>query len=155
MLTEIESDILRGAMNHARAEGEYVQITTSPIARKETNEIYAWKDIYSDEFPVSNELYENWILKNQEPVSLENFSEAIEVKFTTWKEFDSISSLSDKEWSVLYSFSRPGISNDGIFALVQITAFCPSGPPNYGSIFLLEKSTSGWVVKFNHGLYNQ
>ncbi len=153
MLTKIESEVLFGAMKHARVEGEYIQISSSPIAKKEGNEIYTWKNIHSSEFPVSNELYENWVLKNKEPISLDNFLEDIEVKFTTWKDFDSISN--NKVWSVLYSFSRPGISNDGKFALVQLTAFCPSGPPNYGSIFLLERSTSGWIVKFNYGLYNQ
>ncbi len=155
MLTKIESEILLATMKYARVEGDYIQIASSPIAKKEGNEIYTWKDIHSHKFPVSNELYENWVIKNQESISLDNFSEDIKVKFTTWKEFDSISSVSDKVWSVLYSFSIPGVSNDEKFALVQITAFCPSGPPNYGSIFLLEKSTSGWIVKFNYGLYNQ
>lgn len=155
MLTKIESDILFGAMKHARVEGEYIQITSSTIAKREGNEIYTWENIHSNEFPVSNELYENWVFKNKEPISLDNFSGDIKVNFTTWNEFDSISSASQKAWSILYSFSRPGISNDEKNALVQITAFCPSGPPNYGSIFLLEKSTSGWIVKFNYGLYNQ
>ncbi|HRG48184.1 MAG TPA: hypothetical protein PLX69_23350 [Leptospiraceae bacterium] len=155
MLSNIEVEILVGAVGQARAEGEFLSAKSSSIAYKESKEVYSWKDIHSTHFPVSQDLYDDWILKNKEPISFTDISEQIKMKSISDAEFGVLSETTEKKWSILYSFTRPGISDNGNFALVQITAFCPSGPPNYGSIYLLEKSGTGWTVKYNYGLYNQ
>jgi hypothetical protein len=157
MLTKIESEILVCAMRHARMEGGSVQVTSSEIARKDSKEIFSWKDLHSRDFPISKELYEDWILKNKEPISFtaNDFPKDLHITIVTWEQFNSYSMIDGNSWSIYYTLTKPEISPDENTAIVQVTAYCPAGPPNYGSIFLLEKTDSIWNVKFNFGLFNQ
>lgn len=155
MLSNTEVEILMGAIGYARAEGEFLSTKSSSIACKEAKEIYLWNDLHSANFPISQDLYEDWILKNKESISLTDVSPLIKMKSISDAEFGALSETTENRWSILYSLTLPGLSYNGKLALVQITAFCPSGPPNYGSIYLLEKSDTGWNVKYNYGLYNQ
>ena len=155
MLLDMEMEVLMGAIQHVKGEGDFLATKSSSIAKRDSKEIISWSDLHSSSFPISKDLYEDWISKNKEPISLTDISEKLKMKSASETEFESLTNLSENKWSILYSFTRPGISDNGKFALVQITAFCPSGPPNYGSIYLLEKSEIGWTVKYNYGLYNQ
>ena len=162
----MEMEVLMGAIQHVKGEGDFLATKSSSIAKRDSKEIISWSDLHSfptrrssdlhsSSFPISKDLYEDWISKNKEPISLTDISEKLKMKSASETEFESLTNLSENKWSILYSFTRPGISDNGDFAIVQLTAFCPSGPPNYGSIFLLEKSGTGWIVKYNYGLYNQ
>lgn len=155
MLTKTESGILLGAIKHARMEDSFLKDTSADIIKKDSDELYLWKDLYSNDFPLSEDVYEDFLLKNSKPISFLPFTEDVQVKFFQEKDFTMLADSEQDRWSIFYSLSRPGISIDEKNALIQITAYCPAGPPNYGSIYLLEKTESDWVVKFNFGLYNQ
>lgn len=135
--------------------GEYLCVTPASIANKSPGEIYSWEDLYSEQFPVSEELYKNWVSQNAKVISWESLSVETGITFFSENELENLSANEQNRWSVFYTISQPGISTDKKNALIQVTAYCPAGPPNYGSIFLLEKNNTGWCVAFSYGLYNQ
>jgi hypothetical protein len=154
MLTKIESEILLTAMSFVQMEGEYV-LETSARIMKDANKILSWFDVYSKNSFISEQLHKDWVEKNLEPISLIPLLDEIKVSFLSTSKFESYLNMPDKAWSVFFTITRPGISTDGRNALLKVTANCASGPPNYASLLLLEKSVHFWNVKSTHGLYNQ
>lgn len=154
MLSKVESEILITAMSFVQMDGEYVLETSSKI-RKKANEILSWFDVYSKNSFISEELHKDWVQKNLDTISLLPLLEEIKVNFLSPEKFETYFITPDKAWSVFFTITRPGISSDGRNALLKVTANCPSGPPNYASLLLLEKSVHFWNVKSTHGLYNQ
>ncbi len=154
MLSKIESEILLTAMSFVQMEEEYVLETSAKIM-KDPNKILSWFDVYSKNSFISEQLHRDWVQKNLDTISLIPLLEEIKVSFLSAHKFDSYFIMPDKAWSVFFTITRPGISSDGRNALLKVTANCPSGPPNYASLLLLEKSVHFWNVKSTHGLYNQ
>jgi hypothetical protein len=99
--------------------------------------------------PIS--LYEDWLKKNETLNEWTRFSEVSELTFMNLNQFEEYQEKS--KWSVFYQISFPGIFEN--LAMIQLTAYCPAGPPNYGSIYLLESKNKNWNVVSNFGLYNQ
>jgi hypothetical protein len=154
MLTDIESEILLTAMKFVKMEAGLVLETSSGVLKKE-DKILSWHDLYTKNSFISEELHEDWIEKNKEPALLNSLSEEKKYQFIPLEKFDSFFQLPEKVWSTFFTITRPGISSDGQTAIVQVTARCPSGPPNYASLLFLEKSVHFWDVKSTHSLYNQ
>lgn len=155
MLTTTEMDILFSVAQYAQIKGEYLSNISARIIPKDDNKTYSFEDLHSEKFPITKDLFANWTQKNQTQIPFLEIEERIIIKFYLMENLDSLINAEENKWSVFYSITQPGISNNGYSALVQLAAYCPSGPPNYGSIFLLEKSGQEWSVKYNYGLYNQ
>lgn len=154
MLSKIESEILITAMKFVQMEDEYVLETSSKIMKK-ANEILSWFDVYSKNSFISEQLHRDWVQKNLDTINLTPLMTEMKANFLSIEKFESFFLSPDKAWSVFFTITRPGISSDGRNALLKVTANCPSGPPNYASLLLLEKSVHFWNVKSTHGLYNQ
>ncbi|MBX9259092.1 hypothetical protein H1Q63_35100 [Desmonostoc muscorum CCALA 125] len=107
-------------------------------------------------FPnLQKETYDNWISINNQPSLLTPFITNTQITLVSEKESDKILNDYDYRWSIIYTLTRPGLSVDFSQALIQITAHCPAGPPQYGSFLYLEITGEEWEVKSSYGLYNQ
>ncbi|MBD2516875.1 hypothetical protein H6G93_17990 [Nostoc sp. FACHB-973] len=107
-------------------------------------------------FPnLQKETYDNWISINNQPSLLTPFITNTQITLVSEKESDKILNDYDYRWSIIYTLTRPGLSVDFSQALIQITAHCPAGPPQYGSLLYLEITGEEWEVKSSYGLYNQ
>ncbi|MCF2150761.1 hypothetical protein IQ276_030925 [Desmonostoc muscorum LEGE 12446] len=107
-------------------------------------------------FPnLQKETYDNWISINNQPSLLTPFITNHQITLISQKESDRILNDYDYRWSIIYTLTRPGLSVDFSQALIQITAHCPAGPPQYGSLLYLECTGKQWEVKSSYGLYSQ
>ncbi len=104
---------------------------------------------------LQKETYDNWLLINHQPSLLTPLITNTHVTLISRKESDQIINNYDNRWSIIYTLTRPGLSVDFSQALIQITAHCPAGPPQYGSLLYLERTGEQWQVKSSYGLYNQ
>ena len=153
MINNLELNIYKAVSTYSRMEGNFLDRVCAGIAKKDSSLPYTFNDLYSKDFPISESLYKNWINNNRESSELGEYAEELRIRYISWMEFDTYSKQDGNHWSILYSLTRPGVHENK--AMIQITAHCPAGPPNYGSIFLLENQNSGWKVTHNFGLYNQ
>lgn len=151
MLTNTESEILLAAMKYVRMEGHFVLDISSDIIKKD-GKIPAWYDIFSKNSLINEDLYEDWIEKNHQPVLLSPLSEKIKVQFLFPGDFASSYKLPERIWSVYFTITRPGIAFGEQTAILQVSASCPSGSPHYTSLLFLEKTVHFWNVKSVHGL---
>ena len=151
----LEHKVMLSLLNYTKAEGNFLEEFSSQIIKKKENIFFSLEDLYSLQFPISKDLFENWIQINNKPISFLTLKESFNIKICSSGEFDSLFHKDENRWSVFYSISRPGFSENGDYALIQITAHCPAGPPNYGSLYLLEKNDSIWIVNYSYGIYNQ
>ncbi|HMV41423.1 MAG TPA: hypothetical protein PK079_02890 [Leptospiraceae bacterium] len=154
MISEIESEILITAMKFVQMDDEFVLDTSANISSK-PNKILSWFDVYSKNSMISEQIHQDWVQKNLEPISLTPLLNRINVKFLPYDKFSINMNMKDQAWSVFFTITRPGISSDRRNALLKVTANCLSGPPNYASLLYLERSVHFWNVKSTHGLYNQ
>jgi len=113
------------------------------------------RQIFSDNFPVSFQLYSAFIEKNKESKRLTIFiNKEKNVHLITWKEFEKLSLGEEHRWSILYSLSSPSVSIDEKEALIQVAAYCPSGAPNYCTLYFLKKNNH-WQIAGTYCVYNQ
>lgn len=155
MLSQTETEVLFTAVAHARISGEFLQNISAPPVHRDDGSAFARHDLYSPDFPVSEDAFTAFIKNNQVAQLFADFPPDMQIELYAPQTFASLSAAEENRWRVFFTLSRPGVSQDEQSALMQVTAHCPAGPPNYGSIYLLQKSPAGWQVKFNFGLYNQ
>ena len=146
-----ESLILETIIRHAQIgngnQTDYIESTSSAIS----SELTQYNALQSEKFPISEKLFLDWISKNANPISWDSkVVPTDKIKILSWKEFEEIN---DTHWRIIYSFTRPGIFENR--AIVQISAYCPAGPPNYSTAFLLENQNGNWIITSSKGLYNQ
>jgi len=107
-------------------------------------------------FPnLKKETYDDWISINNQPCLFTPFLTNPQTTLISNEESDRIFNDYNYRWSIIHTLSRPGLSVDFSQALIQITAHCPAGPPQYGSLLYLERTGEQWAVKSSYGLYNQ
>lgn len=164
----MEKEIFDAVIGFSRMEEGYVleysnapssssSGTGSPVSFSEIKfpRLSETKDSIVGTYELKEEVYEDWINKNRERSVLSVLSDHPEIHLITEEGFNALQSEYRHTWSMFYTLTEPGISEDGKTAIVQITGFCPGGVPNYGSILYLEKTGDRWQVLSSFGLYNQ
>ncbi|WGV25884.1 hypothetical protein [Halotia branconii] len=104
---------------------------------------------------LQKETYEDWLSINNQPSCLTPLITNPHVTLISERQSEQIINNHDYRWSIIYTLTRPGFSIDFSQALIQITAHCPAGPPQYGSLLYLERTSEQWQVQSSYGLYNQ
>ncbi|MCB1144046.1 MAG: hypothetical protein H7A24_15805 [Leptospiraceae bacterium] len=135
--------------------GDRIGRYSSVIYSENSIEPIALNRIQSDKFPVGQELYTDWIEKNR--VRLD-YTHVTDLQYYTVLEYEEFLKYSEKydSWSVWYQIGLPGLSPDRNQALIQVSALCTAGPPNYSELQLLtRKESGGWKVDSRYGIYNQ
>jgi hypothetical protein len=168
MRSQHEPQVFYAVIKYSQMEGEFLAEMSNNylITQTSLNDI-TWENLQIPEtlihgmrirgFPsLQKQTYDNWLSLNHQPSLLTPSIANPQVTMISLEEFDKLVNKSGYQWSILYTFSRPGFSEDFSQALIQITAYCPAGPPQYGSLLYLER-TGGelWEVKSSYGLYNQ
>lgn len=151
LFPEIEIQILKNLTKTLRVKHDYLEINSNSIAPKSERENFTYEDLFSPTFPVKKEVFHDWIHRNQSKVSFESIQTELGVNLITLQQFENL----EEKWSVFYSYTRPGFVESLGQALVQVTAYCTAGPPNFGTIYLLERQERTWEVSGTFGLYNQ
>ncbi|MDF5710205.1 MAG: hypothetical protein PUP90_21685 [Nostoc sp. S4] len=168
MRSQHESQVFSAVIKHSRMEGEFLHEMSSNYLLTTTSLIpdISWENLRIPEiliygmsikgFPnLQKETYDNWLSINTQPSLLTPLITNPQITLISHKQSDEIVNDYDYRWSVIYTFTRPGLSVDFSQALIQITAHCPAGPPQYGSLLYLERTSEQWQVKSSYGLYNQ
>ncbi|MEH1942343.1 MAG: hypothetical protein V7L01_19305 [Nostoc sp.] len=168
MRSQHEAQVFSAVIKYSRMEGEFLSEISNNYLITQTSLIpdLSWKNLNISEifiagmrvmgFPnLRKETYDNWILINNQPSSLTPFITNPQVTLISREEWEKLENRTDYSWSIIFTLTRPGFSQDFSQALIQITAHCPAGPPQYGSLLYLEKTAEQWEVKLSYGLYNQ
>ncbi len=107
-------------------------------------------------FPhLRKETYDNWISINNQPSFLTPLMTNSQVTLVSKEELQKLGNGTDYSWSMIYTLTRPGFSQDFSQALIQITGYCAAIPCSYGNLLYLESTGDQWQVKSSYGLYNQ
>jgi hypothetical protein len=107
-------------------------------------------------FPhLRKETYDNWISINYQSSFLTPFITNPEVTLVSKEELEKLRTGTDYSWSMIYTLTRPGFSQDFSQALIQITGYCAAISCSYGNLLSLESTGDQWQVKSSYGLYNQ
>ncbi|WP_193195489.1 hypothetical protein [Nostoc sp. MG11] len=166
MRSQYEPQIFSAVIKYFDMEGEFLyEISNNVITETSLNQI-SWENLQIPEIIVSGmringfpnlkkETYENWILSNNQPYLLTPYIKNQQVTLISQEEFVKVLNDPDYRWSIIYGLTRPGFSEDFSQALIQITAHCPAGSPQYGSLLYLERTGEKWEIKSSYGLYNQ
>lgn len=161
-----EIEVFSAVIKYAGIETEFLwEISSKPITNSSLQDI-TWENLQIAErfihgmiilgFPhLLKETYDNWISINSQSSLLSDLIKNPQVTLISQAEFDTFLENPGYRWSIFYTLTRPGFSLDFSQALIQITAHCPSGPPQYGSLLYLERIGHIWEVKSSYGLYNQ
>jgi hypothetical protein len=168
MRSPYEPQIFAAVIKHANIEGEFLREISNNYVMTTTSLIpdLSWENLRIPErliqgmkirgFPnLRQETYDNWISINNESFLLTPLIINPQVTLISEEEGEKLLSNPDYRWSIIYTLTRPGLSGDFSQALIQITAHCPAGPPQYGSLLYLENIGDRWEVKSSYGLYNQ
>ncbi|MFN6570980.1 hypothetical protein [Dendronalium sp. ChiSLP03b] len=167
MRSQHEPQVFSAVIKHSQMEGEFLhEMSNNYLINKTSLKDITWENLCIPEmliygmritgFPsLQKETYENWISMNNQTYLLTPFITNPQVTLISEEEFDKLGDKSGYGWSIFYTLSRPGFSQDFSQALIQITAHCPAGPPQYGSLLYLESTGEQWEVKSSYGLYNQ
>jgi hypothetical protein len=167
MRSQHETQVLSTLIKGYQMEREYlIETSCSIFSPTGKGEIIAWENMsfaklsscrsfFDGVYNVQKATYDDWVLVNNQPYL---FTQAIahpQVKLISQAESDQLCADYDYRWSIFYRLTRPGFSPDFSQALIGITAHCPAGPPQFGSILYLERSDQTWETKSSYGLYNQ
>ncbi|WP_235116131.1 hypothetical protein [Desmonostoc muscorum] len=168
MRSQHESQVFSAVIKHSITEGDFLcEMSNSYLITKTSlKPDISWETLRIPEtfihgmrivgFPnLQKETYDNWISINNQPSLLTPFITNHQITLISQKESDRILNDYDYRWSIIYTLTRPGLSVDFSQALIQITAHCPAGPPQYGSLLYLECTGKQWEVKSSYGLYSQ
>ncbi|MBW4673902.1 MAG: hypothetical protein KME52_07705 [Desmonostoc geniculatum HA4340-LM1] len=168
MRSQHESQVFSAVIKHSITQEDFLcEMSNSYLITKTSlKPDISWENLRIPEtfihgmrivgFPnLQKETYDNWISINNQPSLLTPFITNHQITLVSEKESDKILNDYDYRWSIIYTLTRPGLSVDFSQALIQITAHCPAGPPQYGSLFYLEITGEEWEVKSSYGLYNQ
>jgi hypothetical protein len=168
MRSQHESQVFSAVIKYARMEGDFLRKISNNYVITKTSlmpELY-WENLRLPEilihgmkiigFPhLQKDTYENWISINNQPCLLTPFITNPQVTLVSEEEFKKLGNGPDYSWSMLYTLTRPGFSQDFSQALIQIIGHCPRLPSGYGSLLYLESTSNQWEVKSSYGLYNQ
>ncbi len=149
MLNSIEIEIIQKIILHSQMKDDYLLERSIRIAPNSSGNEFSFSEFQSASFPVSEDVFHDWKEKNQNPIEFYSLPTELGVSIISQEKFDQI----QNHWKVLYTLTRPGYTDKS--AIIQITAYCPAGPPNYGSIYLLQKEKNQWKISHTLGLYNQ
>ncbi|MBD6619625.1 hypothetical protein FNW02_28345 [Komarekiella sp. 'clone 1'] len=166
MRSQYEPQIFSAVIKYFDVEEEFLcEISNKVIIETSLNQI-SWENLQIPEIIVSGmkingfpnlkkETYKNFILSNNQPYLLTPYIKNQQVTLISKEEFVKVLDEPDYRWSIIYGLTRPGFSEDFSQALIQITAHCPAGPSQYGSLLYLERTDEQWKVNSFYGLYNQ
>ncbi|OUL36686.1 hypothetical protein BV372_06190 [Nostoc sp. T09] len=167
MRSQHEPEVFSAVINDYLSKGEYLIETSSKIfSPTGMGEIISWDKIsfaklsacrsfFDGSYKVHKETYDDWVLSNNQSCLLTPLIANPQVTLISQATCDQLFDEQNQRWSVFHWLTRPGFSQDFSQALIQITAHCPAGPPQYGSILYLERTSKQWEVKSSYGLYNQ
>ncbi|GAA6621954.1 hypothetical protein [Scytonema sp. NUACC26] len=119
------------------------------------HKISACGSFFDGTYTLQKDTYNDWILINTQSDLLTPFITNHQVTLISLEKADLMFNNPDNRWYVFHTLTRPGFAPDFSQALIQITAYCPAGPPQYGSLLYLERNNEQWQVKSSYGLYNQ
>ncbi len=168
MRSQHESQVFSAVIKHSKMEKDFLHEMSNNYLLTTTSLVpnISWENLRIPEmlihgmkiigFPnLQKETYDNWISINDQPSFLIPLITNPQITLISNKQSEKIINDYDYRWSVIYTLTRPGLSVDFSQALIQITAHCPAGPPQYGSLLYLERTNEQWEVKSSYGLYNQ
>ncbi|MDZ8187367.1 MAG: hypothetical protein RMX96_21275 [Nostoc sp. ChiSLP02] len=168
MRSQYEPQVLSAVIKHSMAKGDFLcemsnsyLITSTSLKPDISWEFLRIPEIFIHGmriigFPnLQKETYDNWISINTQPSSLTPLITNAHVTLISEQESNKILNDYNHRWSIIYTLTRPGLPLDFSQALIQITAHCPAGPPQYGNLLYLERTGKQWAVKSSYGLYNQ
>ncbi|MFN6538577.1 MAG: hypothetical protein RM021_019810 [Nostoc sp. EkiNYC01] len=168
MRSQHESQVFSAVIKHSISQEDFLcEMSNSYLITKTSlKPDISWENLRIPEilidgmrivgFPnLQKETYDNWISINNQPSLLTPFITNHQITLISDKEYDKILNDYNYRWSIIYTLTRPGLSVNFSQALIQITAHCPAGPPQYGSLLYLEITGEQWEVKSSYGLYNQ
>lgn len=168
MRSQHESQVFSAVIKHSRMEGDFLDEISNNYLLTTTSLVpdISWENLRIPEilihgmriigFPnLQKETYDNWLSINAQPFLLTPLITNPQITLISQKQSNEIINNYDYRWSVIYTLTRPGLSVDFSQALIQITAHCPAGSLQYGSLLYLEKTSEQWQVKSSYGLYNQ
>ncbi|MEA5600154.1 hypothetical protein [Nostoc sp. UHCC 0252] len=168
MRSQQEPQVFSAVIKYSRMEGEFLREISNNYLTTQTFLMpdISWTNLSIPEiligemkiigFPnLRKETYENWILINNQSSLLTPFITNPQVALISQEDWEKLENGTDYNWSIIFTLTRPGFSQDFSQALIQITAHCPAGPPQYGSLLYLEKTAEQWEVELSYGLYNQ
>lgn len=159
-----EIQVFSAVIKDYRMEGEFLIETSAQVCIPYFS--LTWEDInfrklstcgsfFDGAYTLQKDTYDDWILINNQSELLTPFITNHQITLISPEKSDQMFNNPDDRWRVFYTLTRPGFAPDFSQALIQITAHCPAGPPQYGSLIYLEINHKQWEVKSSHGLYNQ
>ncbi|BAY12639.1 hypothetical protein [Calothrix sp. NIES-2098] len=166
MRSQHEPQVYSAVIQNSVTDGEYLIESSSKIfSPTGMGEVISWDEIsakisayrefYADCSNLQKETYEDWILINDRSYLLTPAIANPQFTLISSQQCNQLCNHHDYRWSIFHWLTRPGFSQDFSQAMIQITVHCPAGPPQYGSILYLERTTEKWEVKSSYGLYNQ
>jgi hypothetical protein len=143
--------LFRNIFTYLQIENDFLQDITSSMAPKSTTEAYSFSDLCSESFPITESLFLDFQENSKNNLKLTDHKDDLTVNIISFDAFQDHPS----NWSVLYSLSLPGFDLESGLALIQASAYCKAGPPNFASFYLLKQTKEKWEVTHTFGIYNQ
>jgi len=161
-----EPEIFAAVVKYVGMAGEFLSEISDSVIKQTSLHDISWENLRIPEqrifgmrilgFPhLKQETYDDWISINSQSSLLSLLINSPELNLISEREFRILINDYEYRWSIFYGLTRPGFSQDLSQALIQITAHCPAGPPQYGSLLYLEMINDQWQVQSSYGLYNQ
>jgi hypothetical protein len=161
-----ETEVFSTVIKYASMEGEFLWAMSNPVINNSYYMDIRWENLRMPEkiifgmkivgFPdLQKETYDNWISINSQSSLLDSLITNPQVTLISQEYWVNFAQQYDYRWYVFYTLTHPGFYQDFSQALIQITAHCPAGPPQYGSLLYLERIKNIWKVKSSYGLYSQ
>ncbi|MBD2449360.1 hypothetical protein H6G76_19780 [Nostoc sp. FACHB-152] len=161
-----EPEVFSAVLKYASMKGEFLWAISNPVINKSYYMDITWENLRIPAkiisgmkivgFPyLQKETYDNWISINNQSSLLNSLIKNPQVTLLSQEDWVNFAQQYDYRWYIFYTLTRPGFSQDFSQALIQITAHCPAGPPQYGSLLYLERIKDIWTVKSSYGLYSQ
>ncbi|OCQ90434.1 hypothetical protein BCD64_27565 [Nostoc sp. MBR 210] len=165
MRSQHETEIFATLIESYSMAGEYLLEESSSVIIKTSLKDITWENLRIKEteiygmkisgFPdLKKETFDNWISINSQPSLLSSLINNPKVNLLSSAEYENLFNQYDRRWSMFYTFTRPGFSDDFSQALIQMTAFCPI-TPQYGNLLYMERSGNKWETKLSYGLFSQ
>jgi len=159
-----ELQVFSTVIEYCQMEGQFLLKTSASVCIHHFSltwenlnflKLSACRSCFDGAYTLQKDTYDDWIFINQQSALLTPFISNNQITLISLEKFNEMFNNHDYRWCVFYQLTRPGFASDFSQALIQITAHCPAGPPQYGSLLYLEKNNEHWEVKSSHGLYNQ
>ncbi|MBD2476630.1 MULTISPECIES: hypothetical protein [Nostocaceae] len=165
MRSQHETEIFATLIENYSIAGEYLLEESGSVITKTSLKDITWENLRIKEtemygmrilgFPeLQKDTFDNWISVNTQPSLLSLWINNPKVNLLSRAEYHNLFNQDDHRWSMFYTLTRPGLSDDFSQALIQLTAFCPI-TPQYGNLLYMERTGNKWETKLSYGLFNQ